>query len=86
MGFPGKFEANYSAVVAMDWRGVVHFEVFQGWLNTERYLQFLKNLKLYTLNEKIALFYDGLSVHLAKPVKRLIFLEYQWLGILNEAY
>jgi hypothetical protein len=47
----------------MNKNNYLYHEQLDGYLNTEKYLQFLKNLSKKLKGQRVALYHDGLSVH-----------------------
>jgi len=73
-------------ICAISPRGVEHYQLLDGYVDTEYYCKFLKNLRdKLGGTEKISLFYDGLSVHKTRAA-RLRLRKYNWLRLLNVAY
>lgn len=85
--FSGKFESNVCVVCAIDNHKVFHYKKFHGYLNTERYIEFLNELGgKMDKNSKYCLFYDGLSVHKTERAVQYIERTLGCSHILNVAY
>lgn len=72
-------------IAAMDTSGIIIHKIYTGYLNGELYLAFLRDLKMRVGRRKIAILYDGLSVHKLKAASELMD-SYKWIPILNIAY
>jgi hypothetical protein len=71
----------------MDLDGLVHWEITEGRYDQAAYLSFVRRMTAkLDPQDKIALLYDGLSVHTAKAANSVLIQELQILPILNAAY
>lgn len=80
-------QKSVSAVVAISKRGCLHYEIFDSFLNFSNFANFVRELQnKFHRNRRVALFYDGLSVHKHGESQRQIYARRNWMGIMNEAY
>ena len=72
-------------ILAITREGLLCYEVQHGYLKVEDYIRFLKKVKQAVYGERIALFYDGLNIHLDQRV--MTFLNNnKWIKLQNEAW
>ena len=83
---PDRAAANHTAITVIDKNGVVHYKLITGWNNTEKFLEFLNELKEKIVEERVTIVLDNASVHHAKLVKTRILLRYGWIPIYNQPY
>lgn len=53
-------------------KGLEHFKIFEFSVNTDKFIQWLDELKAITKNDKVLLFLDNLGVHKAKRAKKVM--------------
>ena len=60
--------------------GQEHYKIYPKSVNTERFIEYLRELRLRTGHEKVALFMDNLSSHTAEDTKKAMReLEFRWI-------
>ena len=70
----------------MNQSGIVFCEITEGTYDTNAYLKVLEHFHdSLGGQQKVALFYDGLSLHTSRNVMSVLF-SWDWLPILNVAY
>jgi len=61
-------QSNINVTAVMDTEGLVYFEIITKRYDQEQYINFLYRLREKIDESRVALFYDGLSVHTTKEV------------------
>ena len=60
--------------------GLEHFKIYNFSVNTERFIEWLKELRVKTGDDKVALFMDNLSAHKAeKSIEEMKQLGFRWI-------
>lgn len=61
----GNVSGNLHLIAAIDEVGIVHHKLMKEYVKAETLIEFLGELSEKVEDEQVALFHDGLSVHLA---------------------
>ena len=72
-------------ILCINRQGLVCYSVQKGYLKVPDYIQFLKKIKKTVGDQRIALFYDGLNIHLHKRAQTFV-ANNRWIRLQNEAW
>ena len=78
-------QVNLCLILCVNKNGLVCYNIQQGYLDEDDYLEFLKLIRQTIGNKRIGLLYDGLALHKGKKPYKMM-SNNRWVHVLNEAW